>query len=214
MKEKQQKESTIKALRNSEEFGSRFKGITLQAWEQVKEKALEFTQKKQDRSPNAEFFSFKGGDRQQAWQEYFAWGGFPYSTQLMGEGNHQLYLEGVYNTILVKDVSTRKTTLNTELMDRIARFLFLNIGNIISAKKIADTITSQGMKTSSATVEEYIKALLEAFLFYKVGRYNIKGKHALSSLEKYYLVDTGLRRLFATTANEDIGYILENIVYL
>ncbi len=161
-----------------------------------------------------EFFSFKGGDRQQAWQEYFAWGGFPYSTQLMGEGNHQLYLEGVYNTILVKDVSTRKTTLNTELMDRIARFLFLNIGNIISAKKIADTITSQGMKTSSATVEEYIKALLEAFLFYKVGRYNIKGKHALSSLEKYYLVDTGLRRLFAATANEDIGYILENIVYL
>jgi predicted AAA+ superfamily ATPase len=161
-----------------------------------------------------EFFSFKGGNRQQVWQEYFAWGGFPYNTQLMGEEAHQLYLEGIYSTILVKDVSTRKATLNTELMDRIARFLFLNIGNIVSAKKIADTLTSQGMKTSSATVEEYIKALLEAFLFYKVGRYNIKGMHALSSLEKYYLVDTGLRRLFTTTANEDIGYILENIVYL
>ena len=86
--------------------------------------------------------------------------------------------------------------------------------NIVSSKKIADSLTSFGRKTTSITVENYIKTLMESFILYKANRYDIKGKQHLKSLEKYYLVDVGLRRLLIGDKNTDIGHILENIVYL
>ena len=87
-------------------------------------------------------------------------------------------------------------------------------GNIVSAKKIADSLTSYGRKTTSVTVENYVEALTSAFILYKVNRYDVNGKQHLKSLEKYYLVDIGLRRMLLGDKNADIGHILENIVYL
>ena len=84
----------------------------------------------------------------------------------------------------------------------------------VSAKKIADSLVSFGRKTTSATIENYITALTESFVLYKAGRYDVKGKQHLKSLEKYYVVDTGLRTLLLGNKNSDIGHILENIVYL
>ena len=123
-------------------------------------------------------------------------------------------MQGIYNTVLLKDVVARKRISDIPLLESVIKFLFDNIGSIVSSKKIADSLTSYGRKTTSVTVDNYIDALTGAFVLYKAGRYDVKGKMHLKSLEKYYLVDVGLRRLLLGDKNADIGHILENIVYL
>ena len=94
------------------------------------------------------------------------------------------------------------------------RFLFDNVGSIVSAKKIADSLTSDGRKTTAVTVDSYIQALKDAFILYEVNRYDVKGRQHLKSLEKYYIVDSGLRTMLLGDRIRDFGHVLENIVYL
>jgi len=162
----------------------------------------------------AEYFEMIGGDKRDAWNSYFKNGGFPYTVAIEDEDIRRDYLQGIYNTVLLKDVVARKRISDIPLLESVIKFLFDNIGNIVSSKKIADSLTSYGRKTTSVTVENYIEALTGAFILYKAGRYDVKGKLHLKSLEKYYLVDVGLRRLLLGDKNADIGHILENIVYL
>jgi predicted AAA+ superfamily ATPase len=100
------------------------------------------------------------------------------------------------------------------MLENVVKFLFDNIGNQISTTKIANTMTSDGRKIDSKTVGKYIKALSESFIIYKAKRYNIKGKQYLKTLEKYYVVDIGLRYMLLGMSRTDTGHILENIVYL
>lgn len=162
----------------------------------------------------AEYYELSGTDLHTAWNEYFQNGGFPYAVQIEDEEIRRDYLNGIYSTVLLKDIVGRKKVQNVQLMESVIRFLFDNIGNIVSSKKIADSLTSFGRKTTSVTVENYINALMESFILYKAERYDIRGKQYLKSLEKYYIVDVGLRRLLLGDKNRDIGHILENIVYL
>ena len=101
-----------------------------------------------------------------------------------------------------------------DMLKSVARFLFDNIGNMVSSKKIADTMTSAGRKISVHTVENYLEALTESFIFYQAGRYDIKGKQYLKNGGKYYAADIGLRYYVLGTKRADAGHILENIVYL
>lgn len=153
-------------------------------------------------------------DVRQAWNKYFEDGGFPYAIQIKDDDIRKDYLMGIYNTILLKDIVARNKVQDITLLESVVKFLFENIGNIVSPKKIADTLVSYGRKTTSSTVENYIEALKSSFILYKVGRYDIKGKQHLKSLEKYYIVDIGLRKLLINKKHSDIGHILENIVYL
>ncbi|MEI6287885.1 MAG: ATP-binding protein [Bacillota bacterium] len=162
----------------------------------------------------AEYYEMVGGDKRQAWNGYFKNGGFPYLATIEDEDIRRDYLLGIYNSVLLKDVVARKRISDIPLLESVIKFLFANIGSIVSAKKIADSLTSYGRKTTSVTVENYIDALTGAFVLYKTGRYDVKGKQHLKSLEKYYLVDVGLRRMLLGDKNADIGHILENIVYL
>lgn len=162
----------------------------------------------------SEYYEMVGGDKRDAWSNYFTNGGFPYSATIEEDDIRRDYLTGIYNTVLLKDVVARKRISDIPLLESVVKFLFDNIGNIVSSKKIADSLTSYGRKTTSATVENYIEALTSAFILYKASRYDIKGKQHLKSLEKYYLVDIGLRRMLLGDKNADIGHILENIVYL
>ncbi len=162
----------------------------------------------------AEYYELVGTDRRTAWNKYFQNGGFPYAVQIEDEEIRHDYLNGIYSTVLLKDIVGRKKVQNVQLMESVIRFLFDNIGNIVSSKKISDSLISFGRKTTSVTVENYINALMESFILYKAERYDIKGKQYLKSLEKYYIVDMGLRRLLLGDKNRDIGHILENIVYL
>lgn len=100
------------------------------------------------------------------------------------------------------------------MLESVTRFMFDNIGNILSTKKIADTMTSAGRKIDVKTVEKFITGLTESFILYRADRYNIKGKQLLRTLEKYYAVDIGIRYMLLGTRSTDIGHILENVIYL
>lgn len=162
----------------------------------------------------AEFYELVGGDRRDAWKRYFTNGGLPYTAYINDEEILHDYLLGIYNTVLLKDVVERKKVQDVALLKSVIKFLFDNIGNIVSSKKISDSLVSYGRKTTSVTVENYIESLSEAYVVYEANRYDIKGKQHLKSLEKYYVVDVGLRKLLLGSKNTDIGHTLENIVYL
>ena len=162
----------------------------------------------------AEYFELVGGDKRDAWNGYFRNGGFPYAAGIEDEHIRREYLMAIYNAVLLKDVVARKRISDISLLESVIRFLFDNIGNTVSSNKIADSLTSYGRKTTSVTVENYIEALIASFVLYRAGRYDVKGKLHLKSLEKYYIVDIGLRRMLLGDTNADIGHILENIVYL
>lgn len=162
----------------------------------------------------AEFYELVGGDRRDAWKRYFTNGGLPYTAYINDEDILHDYLLGIYNTVLLKDVVERKKVQDVALLKSVIKFLFDNIGSIVSSKKISDSLVSFGRKTTSVTVENYIESLSEAYVVYEANRYDVKGKQYLKSLEKYYVVDVGLRKLLLGNKSTDIGHTLENIVYL
>jgi hypothetical protein len=124
------------------------------------------------------------------------------------------FLEGIYNTVLMKDVAQRNGIRDSALLEAILKFIASNIGCVVSTKKISDYLTSSGRKTTSDTIDNYLKMLENAFIIYKANRYDLKGKLFLKTLEKYYIVDMGIRNQLTGLSDTDYGHILENIVYL
>jgi hypothetical protein len=139
---------------------------------------------------------------------------FPYTLELSNPKDRKLYLQGIFDTIVLKDVVARKRFPDIAMLQSVVRFMFDNIGNICSTKSISDTMTSAGRKISVHTVESYLSALTESFIFYKINRYDVKGKQYLKTGDKYYAADIGLRYALLGTKKADDGHILENIVYL
>ena len=147
--------------------------------------------------------------------DYLQNSSFPYTLELEGQSDEiRNYLEGLYNTIVVKDIINHSKISEPMMLKSILKFIFDNIGNPLSSKKIADTMTSSGRKIDTRTVEKYLDALTESYIIYQAKRYNIKGKQYLKTLEKYYVVDIGLRLMLFGSKQIDAGRILENIVYL
>lgn len=149
-----------------------------------------------------------------AYTDYITRSSFPYSLELDTPSEVSDYLNGVYNTIVVKDIMSRKRLPDVMMLESVIRFTADNIGNILSTKRIADIMTADGRKIDQKMVERYLSALCETFFVYEAKRYNIKGKQLLKTLGKYYLVDLGLRRMLLGSRSFDAGRILENIVYL
>lgn len=152
---------------------------------------------------------------ERAYRQYIELSSFPYVLQLdqNREMTHE-YLLGLYNTIVLKDVVSRRKITDVMMLQSIVRFLADNIGNVSVIKRISDTLTSQGRKIASHTVENYISALVDSYIFYPVQRYDAKGKQLLKSGQKLYLADVGLRQVINGTKGGDMGHVLENIVYL
>ena len=154
-------------------------------------------------------------DRGVKYVEYLENSSFPYTLELKGHPDEiRDYLEGLYNTIVVKDIISRKRITDIMMLKSVLQFVFDNIGNPLSSKKIADTMTSHGRKIDPKTVEKYLEALTESYIIYQAKRYNIKGKQYLKTLEKYYVVDIGLRYMLLGSRQMDAGHILENVIYL
>lgn len=154
-------------------------------------------------------------DRAIKYTEYLENSSFPYTLELKGQLEEiRDYLEGIYHTIVVKDIVNRKKVTDTMMLQSVLRFVFDNIGSQLSSKKIADTMTSNGRKIDSKTIEKYLEALMESYVIYQAKRYNIKGKQYLKTLEKYYVVDIGLRYMLLGKRQYDMGHILENVIYL
>jgi len=148
-------------------------------------------------------------------RNYMRFGGLPYVLEMEERPQAVFdYLGGVYNTVVQKDIMTRLRSSHPAAFDEVTRFLFDNIGNTTSIKRISDTLTTSGMKITSPTVARYVDALLEAYVLHKASRYDLKGMRYLQTQEKYYLADLGLRYYLLGDKPGDTGYLLENIVYL
>lgn len=153
----------------------------------------------------------------QLFLEYMKNGGMPGNLSIIDTNPNDIdkYMDGIFSTIVYKDIMARNNITDKILLESILKFIYDSIGSPISTKKISDTLTSKGMSTSNHTVENYITAFIESFLIYKAERFDVKGKNLLVRDYKYYSVDTGLRSyLLGKRADSDMGHILENIVYL
>lgn len=151
----------------------------------------------------------------QKYLSYVQFGSFPYILNYENNKKEvQVYLSGIYNSILLKDVVARYKISDVMMLESVTRFVFDNIGSQLSTTRIANTMTSSGRKIDQKTVEKYVRALTESLLIYRADRYNIKGKQHLKTLEKYYVVDSGLRYMLLGSRSSDVGHILENVVYL
>ena len=164
----------------------------------------------------------ESGER--ALAEYMRFGGFPYLSQTENTAEKaDTYLEGIYNTVVVKDIEDRQTRKSSDpnkrkitditLLKTIARYLSSVIGSPVSVKNVSDYLVSSGRKVSPNTVDDYMEALRESFIFYPVERFDINGKQVLKTNRKWYIVDLGLRNHILPKKQYDIGFSLENIVF-
>lgn len=149
------------------------------------------------------------------YRSYIENSSFPYTLALQNNKDQiNDYLRGLYSTVLLKDVIENKKNVDVMQLENVIKFMFNNIGNEVSVNKIKNTLATDGRKITPQTIEHYLDALTDSFILYKAGRYDVKGKQYLKTLEKYYLVDIGLRSFLLGSTNTDAGHILENVIYL
>lgn len=162
-------------------------------------------------------FTEKTANPDRAFADYIRTGGFPEAVRLSIEGNNfaNQYLQTVFKNIYENDISKRHTIYAEESYKEVVNFLIDSVGSSVSAGNIAKVLTANKKKIDNKTVSKYINTLVEAYLFYKVNRYDVKGKQHLATQEKYYLVDLGFRNaLLGKEIVSDAGHLLENIIYL
>lgn len=154
-------------------------------------------------------------------EHYLRFGGFPGLAEFdFNEKQIHEVLEGIYASAVLKDIYQRLEIRNSDLLDKVCRFFADNIGNTSSANRVAGVLEAEGnlpkakKGISAGLVSGYVDALVNAFIFYRAGRYDIKGKELLKTLSKWYIVDMGFRNLLLGYRNADRGHILENLVYL
>ena len=171
-----------------------------------------------------EFLSMTGLEPEQGFPEYLRNGGMPYIAA-MNRTNEKVstYLEGIYNTVIVKDIEDRQTRKKSDpskrkitdiaLLKTIAKYLASIVGNPVSVRSITNYLISNDRKISPNTVGDYVEALTESFIFYPAERFDIVGKQLLKASRKMYIVDLGLRNYILPRKNYDLGFSLENLVY-
>ncbi len=153
-------------------------------------------------------------DNEMLYQKYISIGSFPYTLNLERVDDVSLYLSGLYNDLIIKDVMTRKNITDESMLKSVSEFAIDNIGNLVSTNNIANAMTNDGRVINVRTVEKYLDSLCEAFFLYKASRYDIKGKQYLKTKDKYYVSDLGIRYFILGRKIGDFGHILENVVYL
>lgn len=165
-----------------------------------------------------DFYKDSDISREAKFNNYLKYGGMPgLATFEFNEPQIIQMLDGIFSTVLMKDIIEQADVRDPALITKITKFLADNVGNNVSINKIKNTLISQnviskGMKPS--TIDNYIMLLENAFVFYNANRYDIKGKEYLKTQGKYYMVDTGLRNYFIGFRGEDRGHLIENVVYM
>ena len=171
-----------------------------------------------------EFLEITGLEKQQGFAEYLRDGGFPYVASMERTTEKtETYLEGIYNTVIVKDIEDRQSRRGKNpdkrkirditLLKTIARYLSSVIGSPVSVRSITNYLASNGRKVSPNTVGDYVESLTESFIFYPAERFDLVGKQLLKANKKMYIVDLGLRNHILPRRDYDLGFSLENIVY-
>lgn len=166
-----------------------------------------------------EFVAIKGTNKDDykkipaLYKEYLRYGGFP-AVVLADEGLKDSILSGIIDTIILNDIGYRGALREPELVEMVTSFMSDNIGNIISATNISNTLHSNGFKITQPTVSKYIQLFRDAFLFYEAKRYDLRGKEYLRGQAKYFIVDLGLAHQILRKKTGNFGHELENLVYI
>lgn len=169
------------------------------------------------------FYEFEANvSTEEKFQRYLQFGGMPVLREYkFNEQRSNQAMEGIYSTVVLRDVLQRNSQADQGTLQKIIRFLCSNIGSITSPNSIGNVLSDEGdirckkgSKIAGKTVDKYISMLCNAYIFYSVGRYDIKGKQHLKTLGKNYIVDMGFRNMLLGYRDADTGHILENIVYL
>ena len=148
-------------------------------------------------------------------KRYIETGSFPYVLRYVyGKQEAKEYMNGIFNTILLNDIVKRLRIADVNMLEAVIKFMMHNIGNRTSPTTIANTLTSNRKKIDQKTVDRYIRGITDSLLLYEARRYNIKGKQILTTMNKYYACDIGIRNMLVRGQETDIGHILENLVYL
>jgi predicted AAA+ superfamily ATPase len=156
----------------------------------------------------------KNASLQKIYNDYLQESSFPYTLQLNGnQKDISDYLNGIYNSVLLKDVVARHKITDVMMLESVVKFVFDSIGSPVSSTKIANTMKTLGRKIDQKTVEKYLQGLTDSLILYHAKRYDIKGKQYLATLGKYFVVDIGLRNILVGH-KIDVGHILENIIFL
>lgn len=151
----------------------------------------------------------------QKFNRYLKQGAFPYLLKYRNsEREVRNYLSDIYHSVLLKDIVARLKVTDVTTLENVTKFLMHNIGNMVSAAKITNTLKSNGKGVDQKTVDKYLRGLTDSLMFYEAQRYNLKGKMFLKTNSKFYTVDIGLRNMLVRTGESDIGHILENVVFL
>ncbi len=172
----------------------------------------------------AEYKELTDKSADDAFSEYMRYGGMPYVAAMSKtEEKVNTYIEGIYNTVVVKDIEDRQKCRETDpdkrkindiaLLKTIAKYLSSVVGSPVSVKSVTDYLTSNGRRVSPNTVDDYMDALAESYIFYPADRFDIVGKEILKSNKKWYIVDLGIRNHILPRKNYDLGFSIENIVY-
>lgn len=172
----------------------------------------------------AEYKELSNESEESAFSEYMRYGGMPYVASMSKtEEKVNTYIEGIYNTVVVKDIEDRQKRRETDpdkrkindiaLLKTIAKYLSSVVGSPVSVKSVTDYLTSNGRRVSPNTVDDYMDALAESYIFYPAERFDIVGKEILKSNKKWYIVDLGIRNHILPRKNYDLGFSIENIVY-
>ena len=157
---------------------------------------------------------YKNLNNDELYQKYISFGSLPFTTFLETEDDVSIYLSGIYEDIIIKDVLARKKITDESMLRSVTNFAMDNIGNILSTNNIANAMINDGRNINVRTVEKYLEGLTESYFLYKASRYDIKGKQYLKTGEKYYISDLGLRYFILGRKIGDYGHVLENVVYL
>lgn len=172
----------------------------------------------------SEYCEATGLSDESTFADYLRYGGLPYlSVMERTEEKANTYLEGIYNTVIVRDIEERQSRKESDpskrkvsdiaLLKSIAKYLASVIGSPVSTKSVTDYLISGGRKVSPNTVDDYMDALTESFIFYPAERFDIVGKQLLKINRKFYMVDLGLRNHILPRSKYDLGFSIENVVY-
>lgn len=172
----------------------------------------------------SEYMQLSDKDKESAFADYIKYGGLPFvATMDRTDDKVDTYLEGIYNTVIVKDIEDRQKRQESNsdkrkindipLLKTIAKYLLSVIGSPVSLRGITNYLVSSGRKISANTVSNYVDALIESFIFYPAERFDIVGKQLLKANKKYYMVDLGIRNHILPRKYYDLGFSVENIVF-
>lgn len=163
----------------------------------------------------AKELNWKEMNREERFNDYIKYGGFPGLANAIDEDEAKIqYLDGIRSTVVLRDAIQRHNIRDAVILEKVLLYVFDNVGQIFSAKKVTDYLKSMGYKASMDSVSSYINVLEDAKIIYSASRYDIKGKKIMQRLDKHFICDLGLRYADIGYRDNDIGQILENVIYM